>query len=67
MMPLLFSLGQRPALEVVQAQLLDDLCLFGYLDDIYIVTTPELTDTVYSLLQNALWHNARIRIHQGKT
>ena len=67
MMPLLFSLGQHPALEVVQAQLLEGVCLFGYLDDIYIVTTPELTGRVSSLLQNALWHNARIRIHQGKT
>ena len=41
--------------------------LFAYLDDIYIVTTPERTGTVYSLIQNALWHHAEIRIHQGKT
>ena len=41
--------------------------LFAYLDYSYIVTTPERTGTVYSLIQNALWHHVGIRIHQGKT
>ena len=67
MMPLLFALGQHPALEAVQRHLADGEFIFAYLDDIYFVTVPERTGIVYNLLQNALWHTAGIRIHQGKT
>ena len=67
MMPLLFSLGQHPALEAVQAQLFPGEFLFAYLDDIYVVCAPERTGTLYTLLQDALWRVAGIRIHQGKT
>ena len=31
------------------------------------VSTPERTDAVYALLQNAPWHHVGIRVHQGKT
>ena len=41
MMPFLFSLGQHPALEAVQAQLIPGEFLFAYLDDIYVVSSPE--------------------------
>ena len=61
-MPLLFALGQHPALEAVQRHLAD-----GDLDDIYFVTVAERTGIVYSLLQNALRNMAGIRIHHGKT
>ena len=67
MIPLLFSLGQHPALEEVQAQLLPGEFLFAILDDIYVISTPERVGAVYTLLQNALWRVAGIRIHQGKT
>ena len=40
-MPLLFSLGQHAALQAVQDQLLEGERLFAFLDDIYVVTTPE--------------------------
>ena len=67
MMPLLFALGQHPALEAVQRHLADGEFIFAYLDDIYFVTVPERTGIVYSFLQNALRNMAGIRIHQGKT
>ena len=67
MMPLLFALGQHPASEAVQHQLVDGESIFANLDDIHIVTVPERTSIVYNLLQNPLWHTAGIRIHQGKT
>ena len=67
MMTLLFSLGQHPALEAVQAQLISGELLFAYLDDIYVVSSPERAGTVYTLLQPALWRVAGIRIHQAKT
>ena len=54
MMPLLFSLGQHPALEEVQAQLIPGEFLFAYLDDIIVISTPEHVA-------------AGIRIHQSKT
>ena len=54
MMSLLFSLGQHPALEEVEAQLLPGEFLFAYLDDINVINT------------NALWRVAGIRIHQSK-
>ena len=41
MMPLLFSLVQLPALEAVQAPLIPGELLFAYLDDIYVVSSPE--------------------------
>ena len=40
LMPLLFSLGQHPALQAVQAQLLPGERVFAYLDDVYVTTTP---------------------------
>ena len=67
MMPLLFSMGQHPALEAVQAQLIQGEFLFAYLDDIYVVNSPKRTGTMYTLLQHALWRVAGICIHQGKT
>ena len=67
MMPLLFSLGQHPALVEVQRQLLQGEHLFAFLDDIYIVTEPERVRTVLTLVENALLAWAGISIHQGKT
>ena len=51
---LLFSLGQHPAWTlVVQAQLVPGEFLFTYLDDIYVVSSPERARTVYTVLQHA--------------
>ena len=40
-MPALFSLAQHPALEEVQGQLRAGGSIFAYLDDTYIIATPE--------------------------
>ena len=67
LMPLLFSLGQHAALRAVQRQLLPGELVFAYLDDIYVITTPDRVLAVYNLLQAELWRHARIRVHDGKT
>ena len=40
-MPLLFSLGIQNALEEVRRSLEDGECLFAFLDDIYVLSSPE--------------------------
>ena len=67
MMPLLFSLGQHPALQRVQAQLREGEYLLAFLDDIYMVTLPERACEVHGFVEEALWSVAGIRVHQGKT
>ena len=67
LMPLLFSLGQHAALEAVKARMLDGEVLLAFLDDVYVITTPERVGDVYVALQEELYRHARIRIHVGKT
>ena len=67
MMPLLFSLGQHPALCAVQRQLQRDELIFAFLDDIYVKTSPARVSQMYVILQQELWRHARIRVHDGKT
>ena len=67
MMPLLFALGQHAALEAVQRRLLEGERLFAFLDDVYVLTTPDRVGDVYRALQEELFRHCRIRIHVGKT
>ena len=67
MMPLLFSLGQHPALCAVQRQLQRDELIFAFLADIYVKTSPARVSQMYVILQQELWRHARIRVHDGKT
>ena len=67
LMPMLFSLGQHNALRAVQARLQEGELIFAYLDDVYIVCSPERVSAIYAILQEELWRHARIRIHHGKT
>ena len=41
LMPLLFNLGIQNALEEVRQLLEDGECLFAFLDDIYVSSSPE--------------------------
>ena len=66
-MPMLYSLGQHGALQEVQYSLRPDEYLFAYLDDIYVVCSPERVSAIYKLLGQALEENARIQMHMGKT
>ena len=65
LMPLLFAVGQDPAL--VATRLEANEWIFAYLDDIYILTRPERVGAVYATLQEELLRHAHIRIHGGKT
>ena len=66
LMPLLYSLGQHAALKAVQEGLQGER-LFAFLDDIYVVTSPERVGEVYALLSTHLLRCSSIRIHVGKT
>ena len=65
-MPALFSLAQHPALEEVQGQLRDGEAIFAYLDDTYIIATPERINELYLAYQRALWAHARIELNSRK-
>ena len=67
LMPALFSLGQEPALQAVQAQLQPGEVIYAFLGDIYAVVQPERVRAVYDLLARHLEAHARIRLNQGKT
>ena len=56
LMPLLFALGQHEALEQIHSQLLDNKRNFVYLDDLYVVCSPERVVTIHGLKATALWH-----------
>ena len=63
LMPLLFSLGQHLALARVQSQLEEGEVLMAFLDDINTVSIPERVFEVHTLLAEALWTEAGIRVH----
>ena len=67
LIPAFYSLAQHPALADLQGQLLDGEAIFAFLDDVYLVAAPERVRALYDALAAALWHHARIRLHEGKT
>ena len=66
-MPALFSLGQHPALEAVQSQLLEGETLCAFLDDLYAICSPDRAVPIFNLIQRELWTCSRIEVHLGKT
>ena len=66
-MPASFAPGLHQALVAVQAGLLPSERLFAFLDDIYVVCSPDRVADVHASLQAELWRHARIQVHQGKT
>ena len=66
LMPALFALGQHAALAEMRRHLRPDECL-AYLDDIYVITSPERTRVVFDLLSLHLHRHAHIQLHRGKT
>ena len=52
-MPALFALGQHPALQALQAQLQDDERLFAFLDDVYVVCSPDWVSAIFGFLEIA--------------
>ena len=65
-MPLLFAVGQHQALEAAHRQLQNNESIFAFLDDTYMVTSPERVGAVYAIVQEELRVHACIRIHTGK-
>ena len=67
LMPALFARGQHPALQVLQSELRDDERLFAFLDDMYVVCSPDRVSAICGILQNVLFHHSSLRVHHGKT
>ena len=67
LMPALFPLGQRAALQTAHSNLQPGETLFAFLDDEYVVLPPHRVRPVYDLLQHHLFHQARIQLNAGKT
>ena len=67
MMPLLFSLGQHAPLERVQRSLCEGEVLFAFLDDVYTVSMPHCVCDIHRLLEESLWAESGIQVHEGKT
>ena len=65
-MPILFALGQHPALVAAFRRFHAGERLFASLDDVYVVTTPERVGAVHAILSEELWPHSRIS-HGGKT
>ena len=67
LMPLLFCIGQHPALAAVAKELREGEKLFAYQDDLYIICQPDRVGEVHALLQKHLWNCTGISLHSGKT
>ena len=55
LMPLLFSIGIQGALEEVAISLVTGEHLCAYLDDVYLLSTPERVVPLYKLLNEVCW------------
>ena len=66
-MPALFELDQHRALNAFQTQLLPGESLYTFLDEIYLIATPDCALFFYAIVEQELWRHARIRVHTGKT
>ena len=61
-MPLLFALGQHPALVAVQRSLKGDERLLAFLDDIHIIISPARVGVVvFARGKTQVWNGAGIR------
>ena len=54
-MPMLFSLGQHAALTAIAERLEDGERFLAFLDDLYVVTTPQRSVAVHDVLREELW------------
>ena len=66
LMPALFSLGQRAALQRAQQELQEGEHLFAFLDDVYVLSQPARIRPIYDLLAHHLHAHARIRPPQQR-
>ena len=66
LMPLLFSLAIHNALNEAKQEMWDGEELFAFLDDVYIVSSPERTRHLYNLVAEKLRSVAGIQLHTRK-
>ena len=67
LMPYLFSLGIHDALAQVAKNFKADEHIFGFLDDVYVVSEPDRTEAIFQVLARELHSKAGIQLHLGKT
>jgi hypothetical protein len=67
LMPALFSIGLAAALREAQDQLQNGELLIAYLDDLYIVTSPERARAAYNLVTATVQRMCGIQPNLGKT
>ena len=65
-MPALFCLAMRPALAEIQARLHADDLVVVYLDDVYVVTTPDRARAAYDVVAEVLPRVCNIQVNRGK-
>ena len=66
LMPLLFPMGQHPAMGAFQRRCPGHVVM-AFLDDIYLVSKPDDVREGYLSMERELWRHAKIRVHEGKT
>ena len=69
LMPLLISLGIQNALEEVRRPLEEGVCLFAFLDDMCVLSSPERARVIYDLLGTcrhpvAQWEDTHLELRQ---
>ena len=67
LMPLLFSIGIKGALEEVAASLLPGEQLCAFLDDVHLLCEPSRVRFLYDLLASALARVGGIQLHHQIT
>ena len=66
LMPALFCLALKPALDEIQSQLQPGERVYAYLDDIYVVTSPARVRSCYNLFSEVLDRICHIQVNRGK-
>ena len=60
-------MGQHPALQQVQGILWPGERIFAFLDDVYLVTTPDRARFLFNAVRDALQAHCGISVNMGKT
>ena len=66
LMPALFCLAMKPALEEIQRRLQRGDIVLAYIDDVYVLTRPERAREAYNLVAEVLERTCNIQVNQGK-
>ena len=67
LMPAFFSLALAPALRDLQPEFRPNEQALAYLDDVYILATPDRVAFLYRRLEELMWQWVRPRLNASKT